>query len=105
MFVEGTAWQHAFFVPHDVKGFSRLMGGNEKVLKKLDSLFTVSSVIKGMEVTPDISGLIGQYAHGNEPSHHIAYMYAALGQPWKGADRIREIMTTMYNAYAGWPER
>lgn len=98
MYVEGTAWQHDFFVPHDIRGFSRLMGGNDKVLKKLDSLFTVSSVIKGKEVTPDISGLIGQYAHGNEPSHHIAYMYAALGQPWKAAERVREILTTLYNA-------
>ncbi len=98
MFVEGTAWQHDFFVPHDVRGFSKLMGGNDKVLRKLDSLFTVSSAINGKEVTPDISGLIGQYAHGNEPSHHIAYMYAALGQPWKAADRVREIMTTLYSA-------
>ena len=97
MFVEGTAWQHAFFVPHDIKGYSNLMGGREKVLLKLDSLFSVSSKIRGDEVTPDISGLIGQYAHGNEPSHHIAYMYSALGQPWKAADRVREIMALMYN--------
>ena len=98
IYIEGTAWQHTFFVPHDVKGYARLMGGNDKLLLKLDSLFTVSSKISGTAVSDDISGMIGQYAHGNEPSHHIAYMFAALGQQWKTAEKTREIMAAMYSA-------
>ncbi len=97
MYIEGTAWQHTFFVPHDVKGYARLMGGADKLLQKLDSLFTISSKMNGANVSSDISGMIGQYAHGNEPSHHIAYMFAALGQQWKTAEKTREIMAQMYN--------
>ena len=97
MYIEGTAWQHTFFVPHDVKGYARLMGGNDKLLLKLDSLFTITSKMNGGNVSNDISGMIGQYAHGNEPSHHIAYMFTALGQPWKTAEKVREIMAQMYN--------
>ena len=67
------------------------------MIEKLDSLFTVSSVIEGGETSPDISGLIGQYAHGNEPSHHILYLYTMLGQPWKTADKVREVLTTLYH--------
>lgn len=96
MYTEGTAWQHSFFVPHDVAGLIRLHGGKENFLKKLDSLFVVSSELKGGFVSPDISGLIGQYAHGNEPSHHIAYMYNYAGQPSKSADRVRYILEKMY---------
>ncbi len=94
-YTEGNAWQHTFFVPHDVAGLAKLYGGHSALTKKLDSLFTLHSTITGKAV-PDISGLIGQYAHGNEPSHHIAYMYAYLGQPWKTADRVREIMNKLY---------
>jgi predicted alpha-1,2-mannosidase len=65
--------------------------------KKLDELFTVSSALEG-DSSPDITGLIGQYAHGNEPSHHIIYMYTMTGQPWKAADRVREVLETMYHA-------
>jgi len=98
MYIEGTAWQHTFFVPHDVRGYARLMGGNDKLLQKLDSLFTITSKMNGANVSNDISGMIGQYAHGNEPSHHIAYMFAALGQQWKTAEKTRQIMASMYNA-------
>jgi predicted alpha-1,2-mannosidase len=94
-YTEGNAWQHTFFVPHDVAGLAKLYGGSSALIKKLDSLFTIHSIITGKAV-PDISGLIGQYAHGNEPSHHIAYMYAYLGQPWKTADWVREIMSKLY---------
>jgi hypothetical protein len=94
-YTEGNAWQHTFFTPHDVEGLSRLYGGRQALVAKMDSLFTIDSKITGNAV-PDISGLIGQYAHGNEPSHHIPYMYTYLGQPWKTADRAREIMTTLY---------
>jgi predicted alpha-1,2-mannosidase len=97
-YIEGTAWQHTFFVPHAVKGYADLMGGKGALIAKLDSLFTNNQPMTGDDISSDISGLIGQYAHGNEPSHHIAYMYAALGAPDKGARRLREIMTTLYSA-------
>ena len=96
-YIEGTAWQHTFFTPHAVNGFAELMGGKDQLIAKLDSLFTNNQPMTGEDISPDISGFIGQYAHGNEPSHHIAYMYAALGEPDKGARRIHQILTTMYN--------
>jgi predicted alpha-1,2-mannosidase len=102
---EGNAWQYTFFVPHDVKGLAEAFGGNDAFTLKLDSLFSVNSNIKGESAPPDMSGLIGQYAHGNEPSHHIAYMYNFVGQPWKTQERVRNIMETMYHdkpeGYAG----
>ena len=73
-------------------------GSKEAFISKLDSLFLVSSVIEGAETSPDISGLIGQYAHGNEPSHHILYFYTMAGQPWKTADRVREVLGTLYSS-------
>jgi predicted alpha-1,2-mannosidase len=97
-YIEGTAWQHSFFVPHDVEGMANLHGGRDSIIKKLDSLFTTSSVMKGDNISVDVTGLIGQYAHGNEPSHHVAYLYSSLGQPWKTADRVRQITSTLYNA-------
>lgn len=66
------------------------------MIEKLDSLFTVSSELTGDNVSSDISGLIGQYAHGNEPSHHTLYIYAMMGQPWKCADKVREVLSTLY---------
>jgi predicted alpha-1,2-mannosidase len=98
MYIEGTAWQHTFFVPHAVSDYAELLGGKGALINKLDSLFTNNQPMTGENISSDISGLIGQYAHGNEPSHHIAYMYAALGAPDKGARRIREIMTNLYSA-------
>ena len=95
-FCEGTSWQWTFFVPHDGKGLIDLFGGRELFVAKLDSLFTVSSVLEGA-ASPDISGLIGQYAHGNEPSHHVVYLYTMIGQPAKTADKVREILTTLYH--------
>ena len=97
MYTEGNAWQHSFFVPHDVKGLAAAHGGNEQFIKKLDSLFTVSSVLTGANASPDVSGLIGQYAHGNEPSHHIAYMYSYVGAAWKTQERVRMIIDSMYH--------
>ena len=97
-YCEGNAWQYTWLAPHDVKGLEGLFGSRAKMIEKLDSLFTVSSVIEGGETSPDISGLIGQYAHGNEPSHHILYLYTMLGQPWKTADKVREVLTTLYHA-------
>ena len=105
MYTEGNAWQHSFFVPHDVKGLANAHGGNDLLIKKLDSLFTVSSELNGENTSPDVSGLIGQYAHGNEPSHHIAYMYTYIGAAWKTQERVRMIVDSMYHArpdgYAG----
>ena len=97
-YCEGNGWQYTWLVPHDFKGLVSCFGSKEAFLKKLDELFTVSSVIEGLETSPDISGLIGQYAHGNEPSHHIIYFYTMAGQPWKAADRIREVLSTMYSS-------
>lgn len=96
-YCEGNAWQYTWLAPHDIGGLEACFGSRKALLEKLDSLFTVSSVIEGGETSPDISGLIGQYAHGNEPSHHILYLYTMLGQPWKTADKVREVLTTLYH--------
>ena len=96
-YCEGNAWQYTWLAPHDVAGLESCYGSRARMLCKLDSLFTVSSVIEGAETSPDISGLIGQYAHGNEPSHHILYLYTMLGQPWKTAEKVREVLTTLYH--------
>ena len=97
-YCEGNAWQYTWLAPHDVAGLVGCFGSRARMLEKLDSLFTVSSVVEGGETSPDISGLIGQYAHGNEPSHHILYLYTMLGQPWETADKVREVLTTLYHA-------
>ena len=94
-YTEGNAWQHTFFVPHDVKGLKDLYPEKDGLLKKLDSLFSIDSKLTGTPVG-DITGLIGQYAHGNEPSHHIAYLYNYLGEPWKTANMVRRITTEQY---------
>ena len=95
-YCEGNAWQYTWLVPQDVAGMANCFGGKEKMLAQLDTLFTLPSVIEG-DPSPDISGLIGQFAHGNEPSHHILYMYTMLGAPHKAAERIREVMATLYS--------
>lgn len=95
-YIEGTAWQHSFFVPHDVSGFANLFGGKAKLIAKLDELFTAPSVLHGENVSADVTGLIGQYAHGNEPSHHIIYMFTALGAPQKAAKWIKTVTDSMY---------
>ncbi|MEH6407543.1 MAG: GH92 family glycosyl hydrolase [Leeuwenhoekiella sp.] len=96
-YTEGNAWQHSWFVLHDVEGLIKLQGGDDAFVKKLDQLFTTSSEVKGDNASPDISGLIGQYAHGNEPSHHIAYMFNKANAPWKTQERVREILNTQYS--------
>ncbi|MBQ2416160.1 MAG: glycoside hydrolase family 92 protein, partial [Alistipes sp.] len=95
-YCEGNAWQYTWLVPHDVEGLAECFGGKEAMIEKLDSLFTVSSEVSGEHKSADISGLIGQYAHGNEPSHHTIYMYALAGEPWKCADKVREVLQTLY---------
>lgn len=94
-FTEGNSWQYSFFVPHDVSGLMSLHGGKEKFAEKLDALFTTDSRLIGRD-QPDITGLIGQYAHGNEPSHHIAYLYNYADEPWKTQKLVRRIMDEFY---------
>ncbi|MDO4949869.1 MAG: GH92 family glycosyl hydrolase [Bacteroidales bacterium] len=95
-YTEGTAWQYLWLVPHDVKGLVSLLGGEEAFVQKLDSLFVADSNL-GADAVPDITGLIGQYAHGNEPGHHTPYLYMYTKQPWKTAQLVRQIMTTLYD--------
>ena len=95
-YTEGNAWQYLWLVPHDVEGLVELLGGNEKFAAKLDSLFTIEGNM-GTEASPDITGLIGQYAHGNEPGHHVIYLYDYVGQPEKTARLARHIMRTLYH--------
>ena len=94
-FTEGNAWQYLWLVPHDVEGLMQMLGGRDIALKRLDSLFVADSQLNE-EAQPDISGLIGQYAHGNEPSHHIVYLYALMGQPRKTAKLVRQIQRELY---------
>ena len=95
-YTEGNAWQYVWLVPHDVHGLVAAFGGEKPFVSKLDSLFIVNGDM-GADASPDITGLIGQYAHGNEPSHHILYMYNYVGQPWKGADKIRYVLENLYH--------
>lgn len=94
--VEGNSWQYSYFVPHDIEGLMDLHGGKKGFATALDSLFSVSMPVSGKDVPVDITGLIGQYAHGNEPSHHVAYLYNYVGQAYKTQERLHEIMTTLY---------
>ena len=95
-YTEGNAWQYAWLVPHDVHGLVKAFGGEKKFVEKFDSLFVVTGEM-GKDASPDITGLIGQYAHGNEPSHHIIYMYNYIGQPYKAAPLLRKVMKEMYH--------
>ena len=96
-YCEGNAWQYTWLAPHDFDGLVGCFGSKEAFLAKLDSLFSASDVVAGANTSPDISGLIGQYAHGNEPSHHILYFYTMAGEPWKTADRVHQVLTTLYH--------
>ena len=95
-YTEANAWQYSFYVPQDISGLMNLMGGRDSFSVKLDSMFNASSATSGREQA-DISGMIGQYAHGNEPSHHIAYLYDYAGQPWKTQRLIHTICSRLYN--------
>ena len=94
-FTEANSWQYTFFVPQDISGLMKLMGGRGQFARKLDQLFAADSRTTGREQA-DITGLMGQYAHGNEPSHHIAYLYNYAGEPWKTQARVRQIMDQFY---------
>jgi predicted alpha-1,2-mannosidase len=94
-FTEGNGWQYTFLVPQDVEGLVTLLGGEKAFNTKLDSLFIAKGDM-GDKASNDISGLIGQYAHGNEPSHHVTYLYNYTGQPWKTAEKVRFILDDFY---------
>ena len=95
-YTEANAWQYSFYVPQDVEGWKELLGGEGALAAFLDDLFTANSETSGREQA-DITGLIGQYAHGNEPSHHMAYLYNYDGAPWKTQERVWEIMSNLYH--------
>ena len=95
-YTEGTPWHYRFFVPHDVNGLLQCFGSKEAFIKALDDLFTLESA--GDVGISDITGFLGQYAHGNEPSHHMAYLYSYVGQPWKTQYYTRELLDVMYDA-------
>lgn len=95
-YTEANAWQTTFFVQHDVKGYMKLFGGREPFARKLDALFLEEPGVSNEKVE-DMTGNIGQYAHGNEPSHHIAYLYLWAGEPWKTQERVREVLLTQYH--------
>jgi putative alpha-1,2-mannosidase len=94
-FTEGNSWVYSFFVPQDISGLMELQGGKANFSRKLDEIFTTEQKLAGRE-QPDITGLIGQYAHGNEPSHHIAYLYNYAGEPWKTQRLVRRILDEFY---------
>ncbi len=94
-YTEANAWQYTWFVPHDVQGLINFEGGRENFINKLDTLFTMSSEVK--ETVSDVTGLIGQYAHGNEPSHHTLYLYDYAGAPWKTQNLARKVMDELYH--------
>jgi predicted alpha-1,2-mannosidase len=95
-FTEANSWQYSFFVPHDIGGMMELYGGREKFAGKLDELFSTASKLEGRQQS-DITGLIGQYAHGNEPSHHMAYLFTYAGAASKTQERTRQILNEMYS--------
>lgn len=95
-YCEGNAWQYTWLAPHDYSGLVDFYGSREKFVERLDSLFAADSRIDGEDASPDISGLIGQYAHGNEPSHHVIYFYTMAGEPYKTADLARRIYSEFY---------
>ena len=99
-FIEGNAWNYSLFVPQDPEGLINIMGGDKKFLPHLDSLFTMQLPDKFFEETEDITreGIIGNYVHGNEPSHHVAYLYNFTNEPWKTQERIRMILRKQYGA-------
>jgi len=97
---EATSSQYSWFVPQDVPGLIALMGGNEKFCDKLDSLFNAkqSDAFKSEMSADDLRGCIGEYWHGNEPSHHVIYLYCYAGQPWKAAERLHQVVSTQYGS-------
>ncbi len=99
-FIEGNSWNYSLYVPQDINGFIKLLGGKDKLITWLDSLFTMKVSDASIAETEDVtkSGMIGNYVHGNEPSHHVPYMYVYTGEPWRTQERIHQIVNTMYKS-------
>ena len=95
-YTEGNAWQYSWFVPQDEGGLVRLLGGDRKTVAKLDAMFTYDNSKLDYSASEDIAGLIGQYIHGNEPSHSVAYLYVYAGAPWRTQERLRQIVDSQY---------
>ena len=95
-YTEGNAWQYSWFMPHDQGGLIKLLGGDAATDKKLDAMFDFDNSKVDYSHAEDIAGLIGQYIHGNEPSHHVAYLYAYAGAPWRTQERLKQIVDSQY---------
>jgi len=95
-YTEGNAWQYSWFVPHDQAAMFALLGGDKAAVKKLDAMFDFDNSKLDYSHAEDIAGLIGQYIHGNEPSHHVAYLYSFAGQPWRTQERLKQIVESQY---------
>ena len=95
-YTEANAWQYNFFVLHNVPGLISKLGGDEKFVARLDEMFDTKAQIPNLKQIPDVTGIIGMYSHGNEPDHHVAYLYNYAGQPWKTQTRVRQVATTFY---------
>ena len=95
-YCEGNAWQYTWLAPQDIEGIIAAHGSSQAAVTALDSLFTTTATVSGEDASPDISGLIGQYAHGNEPVHHVIYLYSMLGAPDRAADRVRQTLGELY---------
>jgi len=95
-YTEGNAWQYSWFVPQDQAGMFKLLGGDAAAVKKLDAMFDFDNSKIDYSHAEDIAGLIGQYIHGNEPSHHVAYLYSYAGQPWRTQERLKQIVDSQY---------
>ncbi|WP_028964975.1 GH92 family glycosyl hydrolase [Sphingomonas phyllosphaerae] len=95
-YTEGNAWQYSWFVPQDQAGLFRLLGGDARAIRKLDAMFDYDNSKVDYSHAEDIAGLIGQYIHGNEPSHHVAYLYSYAGAPWRTQERLAQIVTSQY---------
>ncbi|WNG33926.1 glycoside hydrolase family 92 protein [Archangium violaceum] len=97
-YTEGNAWQYSWYMPQDTAGLISLLGGEAKLVAKLDAVFNAKVSAESFAHVEDISGLIGHYAHGNEPSHHVAYLYSYAGQPWRTQERLKQIVDSQYKA-------
>lgn len=96
-YTEANAWQYNFFVLQDVPGLISKLGGDEKFVSRLDEMFDTKKEIPNLHMIPDVTGIIGMYSHGNEPDHHVAYLYNYAGQPWRTQARVRQVANTFYN--------
>ena len=94
-FTEATPWQYRHYAPHDIKGLTNLLGGRDSLAKSLDALFEADTAILGKRL-PDVTGRLGQYAHGNEPSHGTAFLYAYSSEPWKTSALTKKILACFY---------